>query len=204
MKVELHDDRTFSSAAAMRAHYAAVRARLHPQAPRPAPEPEPAARCRPRIPLPLLEQRLAEERRRDLIRQAQFDLNDGTAIVKYAAAYFGVTLDEVRQKGRQGGPSLDARHVAAHVMLRWFGRGRKNYNNQHSLKWIAGHIHRDHTIVLYADARVRRSNKLLKASDVVLQQLQDRSGPYVAIESFQRVDPEAYTRKRTVISACGV
>lgn len=197
--------REFKTVAEMRAHYKAVRARIYSPAPKVASPPPalPALPAKPRIPLSVLEQRrdLAEDRRRDLIRQAQLDLNEGAAIVKYCAAYFDVTVEKILEKGKQGGPSLDARHVAAHVMRRWFGRGVKGHPNPHSLAWIGHRINRDHTVILYADARVRNSNYLLEAADVVLQQLNDRRGPYVENESYVHVDPEACTLKRSNISA---
>ena len=192
--------REFKTVAEMRAHYAAVRARIYPPAPKVAPPPPPAP---PRIPLSVLEQKrdLVEERRRDLLRQAQFDLNEGSAIVTYCAAHFDVTIAKVLEKGKAQGRALDARHVAANVMLRWFGRGVKGHANPHSLAWIGHRINRDHTIVLYADERVKRTPRLLKAADAILQQVNERGGPYVAIESYQRVDPEAYNLKRSAISA---
>jgi hypothetical protein len=193
--------REFKTAAEMRAHYDAVRARIFgPPPPRilrpPAPPAPPAP---PPVPAPVVAKVLerAEQRRRILINAALLELQEGEGIIKLAALHFGVTVEEIKGRKRAP-PTLFARHVAAYVMREYFGRNdRRKRTTTHSLAWIGKRLCRDHTCILNAEKRVRNSPQLLEAAAAVLQLLEERNGPYVAIESFVRVDPEAYTLKRT-------
>lgn len=224
-QIEFHDDKAFASAAAMRAHYAAIRDRLNPRPP-PKPKPLPlsarvleqaeerralqlleptsfaAARARRALEQRKREDAAKETRRRELLRDAQVEVNEARTILIYAAAELDADLAALRT-GVRTRSHVEARYVAAYCMLEWFGRGtRSNPNNSRSLCWIGRRIGRDHTMVLYGDERVKESPRLLQHAQNILESMSEKKrGPYVSIESYRRVDPEAYTLKRSAISA---
>lgn len=212
MLIKFRDDKTFASAAEMRAHYAAIRARLNPRPP-PVPRPQPKIdKIGPPAPLPSAikppsTRSIEYARRRERIRGivAQFHLlkDDTERIVNAAAAYFGVEIAELAGKKRKP-PICDARFVAIYLMAELYEQlPLKRARTDRGWSWIAPRFNRDHTSIMHAVNCVHKSKRLLAEANMVRRIVVGHitGVPYVKGEGFIRVDPEAYTLKRSDIAA---
>lgn len=194
--------REFKTVAEMRAHYAAVRARIYTPAPNvtePSPEPDPWP------PLPTAQERAraAEERRHQALMLALRERNSARQIIKLAAIHFGVSPEDVSGPKRTFGPIINARYVACFVLRERYGPCvfRKHHPLGKGLAWIGRLVGRDHSTVIHAIRRVQNSPRLLEAAATIQEQLTGKDGPYVEVESYVRHENEAFTLKRTSAGA---
>ena len=203
MHVKFFDHKTFASAAAMRSHYAAVRRRLFPPAPVvrvPLAPPRQSDQAR-----PMSDRVRARIARCKRIVAASAQLkdakDDAERVIRMSAAHFGVSIDDIVGTNKTA-TFRDARFVAAFLMAEIYRSLAIKTQFRQGWSWIAPRLNRDHTTIMHAVRRVENSPRLLeharRVRNEVLNHLID-GAHYVANESFVRVDPEAYTLKRTAI-----